>query len=678
MQLTDDIRLLRGIGEKKAQAFHKLGVFSLSDLLSFFPRRYEDRSTVRPITETLDGETVCIEAIVADNPVLNRIRRGLEIVKFRAADETGTVDISYFNQPYVRQQLRRGETYRFYGKMELRGSRRSMTNPDYELSESQNGQIRTTGRILPVYRLCADLNRKAVLQAVRQTLDSVKIPEILPESVRKPFLSAAEAYESIHFPESFEMLAAARRRLVFEELFVLSCTLSLHRNSVQAQDRSPAASLSANPDFEPFYQTLPFAPTKVQRRAIAECAEDMCSGKHMNRLLQGDVGSGKTLVAAALIWFCARSGRRSAFMAPTQILAEQHFHTLCSLLEPFGLKVGLYTAAQKTPPSDCDVLVGTHALLNVEIPDLALAITDEQHRFGVSQRSRLSQGGEIHMLVMSATPIPRTLSLIIYGDLDISVLDELPPGRKPVDTFCVDSRYYARLLAFIRRLCAEGRQVYVVCPKVESDIEEDEPLFSSDIPLHSAVDYAAQLQAELPELTVGCVHGRMKAQEKDAVMRAFSEGSLQVLVSTTVIEVGVDVPNAALMLVENAERFGLSQLHQLRGRVGRGSFQSYCVLVTDHGTEDTAARMRILCETNDGFRIAEEDLRLRGPGDFFGSRQHGLPELHIADLGTDANTLQEAKAAADALLLRDPKLETCPQLRERAELLLFRMDGAMN
>ena len=689
---TNDIRSLRGIGEKKAQAFNRLGVFSLFDLLSFFPRRYEDRSVIKAIANTVSGETVCISAVVSEEPRLQRIRRGLELVKFRAVDESAAVQITFFNQPYIARQIHRGDELRFYGRIEMQGTMRSMTNPVFEPETASPGMETVTGRIMPVYRLTGGLNQKTVIQCMRQCLNSVRVPEVLPEPVRSILPDTSEAYESIHFPADWQSLSAARRRFVFEELFLLSCALGQRRSEVGH------GILLARPDFELLYRSLSFSPTGAQRRAVDEAAANLSSGRQMNRLLQGDVGSGKTFVAAALIWQCAQNGYLSAFMAPTEILAEQHFRTLSGLLCPLGVRIGLLTgsmsAAEKKAVkarlerNELDLIIGTHALLGQKLPRLALAVTDEQHRFGVDQRAALASSGcssgssdtfPPHVLVMSATPIPRTLALIIYGDLDVSVLDELPPGRQSVDTFCVGSAYHTRLLAFIRRLCAEGRQVFVVCPKVEDeDTLEGQDLQSSEPVLLSAVDYAITLRAELPELSIGCVHGRLRPAEKDAVMKDFLSGSIQVLVSTTVIEVGVDVPNAALMLIENAERFGLSQLHQLRGRVGRGTHKSYCVLVTDHDSEETRARMKIMCETSDGFRIAEEDLRLRGPGDFFGSRQHGLPELHVADLGTDTDTLLKAKEAADALLAADPKLEQYPLLKQRVDLLLEKTGGTLN
>ena len=681
--LQTDVRYIKGIGEKKALAFNKLGVFTLYDLVSFFPRKYDDRSQYRPISEVMDGESVCIRAIIADTPRLTRIRRGLELVKFKAVDDSGVVDITYFNQAYVKDQLHRGESCVFFGRMEVKGAHRSMANPVCEREGVENG---VTGRIVPIYRMTATLSQRAILQAVRQglALCGEQLPEVLPEAVRRrcELAPARYAYENIHFPADFGALELARRRLIFEELFVLACALGRMRGERVREGGIPIEKA----ELRDFWATLPFSPTGAQKRAVEQAVADLHSGGVMNRLVQGDVGSGKTLVAAALIWYVWKSSRASAFMAPTELLAEQHYRTLSAMLAPLGLRVGKLTGGMSAKEKRetkaalregaLDLVVGTHALFSadVEYANLALVVTDEQHRFGVTQRSALiAKGAKPHVLVMSATPIPRTLALIIYGDLDVSIIDELPPGRQKVDTFAVDESYRARLNGFIRKLCGEGRQVFVVCPMVEEN--EDLP-----VPLKSAEEHAKELAAVFPDLRVACVHGKMKPKEKDAIMAAFVAGEIDVLVSTTVIEVGVDVPNAALMIVENAERFGLSQLHQLRGRVGRGRHKSWCILISDAQTEDVKARLGIMTRTNDGFKISEEDLRLRGPGDFFGARQHGLPETHIADLGADADTLQRAQQEATKLLADDPGLqkEENALLRERVERLFRESADSFN
>ena len=681
--LDKEIRYLKGVGEARAKALGKLGISTYGDLVEYFPRAYEDRTSFSPIMGAPLDEPVCIRALVANTPTLSRVRRGMELVKLRAVDDSGSVDITFFNQSWVRNQLHQGESYIFYGKLGGNLTHRSMTNPEWEPELSEGVR---TGRILPKYPLCQGVSNKLLMGYVRTALDAVgdEVPDALPAHVREKYaLSQARyAYENIHFPADFGALELARKRLIFEELFVLACAMDRLRASRTALDgiRIPDAGIVK------FYASLPFTPTAAQQRAVSDALSDLSSGRPMNRLVQGDVGSGKTMVAAACVWNVCRAGKQAAFMAPTEILAEQHLATLRGFLAPFSLRVekltGSMTAKEKRETKaalaagEIDLIVGTHALLteDVAFSDLALVVTDEQHRFGVNQRGALSEKAETpHVLVMSATPIPRTLALIIYGDLDVSVINELPPGRQKVDTFAVDESYRQRLYGFIEKLVKEGRQVFVVCPMVEENEEYDPSL-------KSAVEHAEALRAAFPDFTVGCIHGRMKAKDKDAVMADFVAGKTDILVSTTVIEVGVDVPNAALMIVENAERFGLSQLHQLRGRVGRGAHKSWCILISDAKNEESKARLKAMCETNDGFKISEEDLRLRGPGDFFGSRQHGLPEMHIADLCGDMNILQTAQTAAKELLEADPAL-TAPEnaaLLARVERLFEANRGTIN
>ena len=666
---NDSIQYMKGVGEKRAKAFEKLGVRTYRDMLSYFPRAYEDRRAMYSVADAPLDTPVCVRAMVAGQPSTVRVRRGMTLTKLRAVDETGALDITYFNQEWLKNQMTPGETYIFFGRLGETGRRRTMTNPAFEAEGTQV----VTGRIMPVYRMTAGISQKLILQCVKNVLDACEeVPDILPDEVRERYCLAQArfAYENIHFPRDDLSLDQARQRLVFEELYVLAGALELlrSRRKKSAGIALPELSMDA------FWQRLPYRPTEAQRRAVGEALEDMRSGKPMNRLLQGDVGSGKTLAAAALIWQTVQSGYQAAFMAPTEILAEQHFQTLSDMLEPYGVRVakltGSMTAAQKRRVVEnlslglADVAVGTHALINtsVEFRSLALVVTDEQHRFGVEQRSALSgKGAHPHVLVMSATPIPRTLALIIYGDLDISVLDELPPGRTPVETYAVGEDMRQRIWNFVRRLVSEGRQVFIVCPMVEENEELPENV-------KSAREYAAELQKDVfPDLRVLCIHGRMKPKEKDGVMSAFAAGEADILVSTTVIEVGVDIPNAALMIVENADRFGLSQLHQLRGRVGRGRHKSYCILFSDSKTDSARSRLKIMTETNDGFLISQEDLRLRGPGDFFGSRQHGLPDMHVADLSADMRVLKQAQNEAHDVLKRDPSLERPENepLRER-------------
>ncbi len=673
--LQTDIRNLKGVGEARAKAFEKLGVRTLGDLLGYFPRAYEDRRMSYAIADAPLETPVCVRAMAAAPATVTFVRRGMELLRLRAVDDSGSVDITWFNQNFLKSQLVTGQTYIFYGRVSAAGRRRTMTNPIFELADRQ-GVV--TGRIMPIYRLTAGVTQKMVLSAVEQALARCgsHVPDVLPLSLadRLNLAQARYAYENIHLPRDDQALEQARRRLVFEELFVLAAALGLMRRERTA---SGGRKITAYP-MDEFWAALPYRPTAAQVRAVNEALADMTSGAPMNRLLQGDVGSGKTLVAAALIWQCAKNGLQAAFMAPTEILTDQHYKNLTDLLGPMGVRLvrltGSMKASEKRQANEllslgmADAAVGTHALIGagVAFADLGLVITDEQHRFGVEQRSALAgKGARPHVLVMSATPIPRTLALIIYGDLDISVLDELPPGRQKVDTFALGEDMRQRIWRFVRRLVGEGRQVFIVCPMVE----ENEELPAG---VKSAERWAATLQRDVfPDLRVACVHGKMKARDKDAVMSAFAAGAYDILVSTTVIEVGVDVPNAALMIVENADRFGLSQLHQLRGRVGRGSHKSYCVLFSDAQGQEARSRLEIMVKTNDGFAISEEDLRLRGPGDFFGSRQHGLPEMHVADLAGDMRVLKQAQAEAQALLAADPALEKPENrpLRERIAAL---------
>ena len=682
-ELNTDIRYIRGIGETRAKALQKLGVATLGDLLSYFPRRWEDRTLTRPIRELTLGEYACVRAMLASDPTASRIAGGRTLVKVRAVDDSGALDVAFFNQEYRRTSLHKGETYIFYGKVEGDLLRRRMTNP---LLEPEGRQL-LTGRIMPVYPLTAGVTQTMLAKAMRQGLDACKglLPDVLPDDVRQAhhLCYTGYAYENIHFPSSPEALDIARRRLVFEELFLLSCGLQLLR-SRRGTERGPACRAT---DMAPFYEALPFALTGAQRRAIEQAVNDMTSGRSMNRLCQGDVGSGKTMVAAACVWFAAQSGWQSALMAPTEILARQHYENLAPLFARFGLRCALLTGSTRAgerrtllaglADGSIDLCIGTHALLteDVQYARLGLVITDEQHRFGVGQRAALSKkAASPHILVLSATPIPRTLALIIYGDLDVSVIDELPPGRQRVDTFAVNESYRQRLNGFIRRQVAQGHQVFIVCPLIaEDDQLPDER--------KAVAAYADKLRREVfPDLRIAVLHGRMKAREKEAVMAAFAAGESDILVSTTVVEVGVDVPNASLMVVENAERFGLSQLHQLRGRVGRGSAKSWCILLSDSENEDTRRRLRVLTETNDGFKISEEDLKLRGPGDFFGQRQHGLPTLKAADLSCDMRLLDEAQTAACALLAQDPTLADPAHgaLRRRIDRLFAVNEGGLN
>ena len=653
--LGTNVRYIKGIGEARAAALEKLGITTLGDLIAYFPRGYEDRTQVRPIRELTAGESVCVRGMVAADLTAYRISGGRTIAKTRVVDDSGSLDLVFFNMEHRRDALHQGDVCVFFGKVEDNLRRKQMINPLFE----PEGRQQVTGRIMPIYPLTAGVTQGLMARAARQGLDACRelLPDVLPDEVRQAhkLCYVNYAYENIHFPASPEALEVARRRLVFEELFLLTCGLQLLRQ----RRRDVAGPACRRMSMEPFYRRLPFALTGAQRRAIADAVEDMVSGKPMNRLCQGDVGSGKTMVAAACIWFAVENGWQTALMAPTEILARQHYQGLAR----FSIRCALLTGSTRAKErreilagladGSIDLCIGTHALLteDVQYQKLGLVVTDEQHRFGVNQRAALSQKAEDpHLLVLSATPIPRTLALVIYGDLDVSVIDELPPGRQKVDTFALGESYRPRVQAFIRKLAAAGQQIFIVCPLVgEADQIPDER--------KAVTAYAKQLQEQVfPDLRVAVLHGKMKPREKEKVMAAFAAGESDILVSTTVVEVGVDVPNATCMVVENADRFGLSQLHQLRGRVGRGKAKSYCILLSDSQNEETRARLKVMTQTNDGFRISQEDLRLRGPGDFFGQRQHGLPAMKIADLSCDMRLLDEAQTAARQLMERDPEL----------------------
>lgn len=650
----NDIQYLKGVGEKRAELYRKLGVGSVGALLRFYPRSYLDFTAPCSVAQAPRDEPCVVRArVFAKNPP-QRVRGGMVLYKVFATDDASDLVITFFNGEYAAKALEEGREYLFYGKVGGTLLVREMASPMYYPVTQQPG-------LVPVYPLTAGLSSNIVAKNIRQALTLVQdtMEDPLPAALRQKLelCHVAYALRSIHFPPDAHALAVARRRLVFEELFTLQLALALLRK----RPRKTAALVMKNVDSAPFVDALDFALTDAQSRAISEALADMSRSVPMNRLLQGDVGSGKTAVAAALCYVCAQNGAQAAFMAPTEILAQQHFASLAPLLEQAGIRCALLTGSTKAArrkeilsglaSGDVGFVVGTHALLTDEVGfcRLGLVVTDEQHRFGVRQRAELAdKGGHPHVLVMSATPIPRTLALIIYGDLDISVLDELPPGRRPVKTYLIDSQKRARALGFIRRFLDQGRQAFVVCPVIEE----------GESGLVSAEEYARQLAEEdFRDYRVGLVHGKMKPADKERVMKRFYAGEISLLVSTTVIEVGVDVPNAVVMLIENAERFGLSQLHQLRGRVGRGTHESFCILVSDAKGELTQKRLHAMCQTNDGFELAEQDLALRGPGDFFGARQHGLPELKLASLIDDVATLKLAQACAQELLAQDPTLE---------------------
>ena len=680
-RLSDPITVLKGIGPAKAKCFAALNIITLEDLICHFPRGYDDRTQMVRIEKLQPDVPACFRAMVMNTPRTSHIRKGLDLTKVQVADTTGRLNLTFFNAKYAAEQLRYGEEYLFYGAVSGDFIGYSMTNPVFEPVDSAPG---VTRRILPVYPLTAGLTNAAVGRAVAQAMEICPAPEeIIPEQIRREFdiLPAEDAYRAIHAPQSMAQAEQAKRRLIFEEFFVFSAGLSLMRAAREEKHCRPYE----NRDLSRFYRALPFSLTGAQQRVIGQILEDLGKGAPMNRLVQGDVGSGKTMVAAAAAFCAVGNGDQAALMAPTEILAEQHFRSLETLLTPLGIRVGLLTGSmtpknkerirQSIAQGELDLVIGTHALVSdqTRFAKLGLVITDEQHRFGVGQRSALSAKGECaHLLVMSATPIPRTLALLMYGDLDVSVLDELPPGRQRVDTFLVGESYRARINAFIRKQVEQGHQCYVVCPAVEQ---------TDGMSLKAASEWAHTLQETVfPDLRIALLHGQMKGAEKDQVMARFAAGEADVLVATTVIEVGVDVPNATLMVIEDADRFGLSQLHQLRGRVGRGSAKSYCVMTTHNRNEQTVARLKALCKTNDGFAIAREDLKLRGPGDFFGARQSGMPAFRVADLGVDLETLEQAQQASKQWIETAGTADTpeAKALRRRIDTLFLRFDGAMN
>lgn len=662
LTLYSSVRCLSGVGEVRAKQLEKLNIRTVYDLLAYFPRDYEDRTKNVDICELTPDVPACFTATVMSQPKLSRLPGGKDMTKVQVADDTGRLTLTFFNRSYIGDILRYGERYHFYGATS-QDYPHAMTNPIFEPLSSV-GTV--TGRLMPIYGLTAGLNNATLVRTVKQALKSCLslLPELLPAAVRERYrlCGALFAYQTVHAPISYEALAIARQRLVFEEFFVFSAGLQLLKNQ-RRQSTGRIFDTSMLPEFT---ASLPYRLTNAQAHTLDEIVHDLLSGRPMNRLVQGDVGSGKTVVAAAAAFLTAKNGLQTAFMAPTEILAEQHTAGLTPLLSQFGLNVclltGSMTASQKRiakeriASGEAHIVIGTHALLtdDVVFRELGLVVTDEQHRFGVSQRAKLEQKGDSpHLLVMSATPIPRTLALIAYGELDVSVMDELPPGRQRIDTFLVGEDMRKRVNAFIEKQCAEGGQVYIICPAVEETEGSD---------LKSAQVWAQTLQSVVfPKLKIGLLHGQMKGAEKEAVMRAFSAHETDILVSTTVVEVGVDVPNANLIVIENAERFGLSQLHQLRGRVGRGDRKSYCILFSSQKGEATLERLNTLVNSNDGFVIAQKDLTLRGPGDFFGSRQHGLPAFKAASLEMDLKTLEQAQSAA-AEFLSDPSWVEDPEL----------------
>lgn len=657
MKLDTDIKYLKGVGERRAAMLSRLGVSDVNALVRLYPRIHEDWSQIKSINEAQIGEICCIKGIVGSPVRKNLIRKGLTLYKTEITDGSGIMGITIFNSRFAAEKLTEGDEFLFFGRVGGNLYRKEMNSPEIEPAEGAD-------RIRPIYPQTHGLNSKMIEKLVRTALTECRdeLVDPIPLWLREKYclMNLPDSLWNIHFPKSPDYLEEARRRLIFEELLILQLGLEKMRSQTQKN----AGAIIERDFSEEYFSHLPFSPTGAQRRAVKEAMRDMMSGRQMNRLLQGDVGSGKTAVAAALVYSAAKNSMQSALMAPTEVLAEQHYKTFLKLFDGCSINVELLTgsdtAAQKKRKKEAlkageiDLLIGTHAIIqsDVEFKSLALVITDEQHRFGVEQRNALGEkGGNPHLYVMSATPIPRTLALIIYGELDISILDELPPGRQKIETYAVTSELRQRAYNYVKKHLDAGRQGYIICPLVDEG--------ESDTELASAVKYADELQhGDFRGYTVGLMHGKMKSVDKKKVMESFSNGETQLLVSTTVIEVGVDVPNAVIMVIENAERFGLSQLHQLRGRIGRGQYKSTCILITDAKNDTAQRRMKVMETTTDGFKIADEDLKLRGPGEFFGSRQHGLPEMKIADMLEDRSTLEETQRAAKEIVARDPELSS--------------------
>ncbi len=672
MQLSQSISEIKNIGEQRTKKLNKLGVFTIEDLIEYFPRDYDDRSHITKISEIKLNQVNTIKGRLIAKPETMRMK-SIQITKARIEDNGAILELVWFNQPYLKNTLKPKAEYMFTGKVCEKYARLQMENPDYEIID--NGELLNSGRIIPIYASTYKFSQKLFRGLIFEILKEIKgqLEEFIPDTVRKNFnlCERSFAIENIHFPKNDESFFLARKRLVFEELFLLQMRLLQLKGNIK---KRKSGAVFNNLSYNEIKERFGFELTNAQKKVINEITEDFKTNTAMNRLIQGDVGSGKTAVAMTAAFIAVKNGFQCAMMAPTDVLANQHYESFKSIFEPLNINCVLLSGAQKKKEkneiyekiknSQADIIIGTHAVIQdaVKFNALGLVITDEQHRFGVNQRNLLAEkGNNPHILVMTATPIPRSLALILYGDLDISIIDEMPPGRKKIDTISVNTNYRSRVYNFIIKNASEGRQSYIICPMIEEGENKE---------LKAVIEYTQKLKDEVfYNIRVECIHGKMKSADKQEIMKEFSEGKIDVLISTTVIEVGINIPNATIMLIENAERFGLSQLHQLRGRVGRGADKSYCILISDSKNKITAQRLKVMTQTENGFEISEKDLELRGPGDFFGTRQHGIPELKIANLYKDIPILKEVQKAAQWLYSVDPdlKLDENQKLNKRIE-----------
>lgn len=683
MLLSDNIITIKNIGEERSKKLQKLGIFTINDLIEYFPRDYDDRSNVCKIKDIELNKINTVKGKVISNPETTKIRH-VSITKIRIDDGTGFLEIVWFNQPYLKNTIKYKSDYIFTGKVIQKYGRIQMETPDYEIIDER--ELLSNGRIVPIYASTYKLPQKLFREVINQTLFAVKdqIKEFLPDEILKEnnLCSRHFAIENIHFPKDNKSFFIARRRLVFEELFLLQTKLLQikgileHKKcNINIKDKNIA----------PILNILPFNLTDAQNNVLKDIIDDLGKNKAMNRLIQGDVGSGKTVIAQILSYITVNNGYQVAIMAPTDVLASQHFESFKNIFEKLNIKCVFLSGNQKAKEKrenyaliqsgEAKIIVGTHAIIQDKVifNNLGTVITDEQHRFGVKQREILSKKGENpHTLVMTATPIPRTLALILYGDLDISTIDKLPPGRKKIDTIFVNSTYYPRIYNFLKKNSDEKRQSYIICPMIEENEKME---------LKAVLSYTEKLKNEIfLNYNVECIHGKMKNNEKQEIMDKFYKGEIDILISTTVIEVGINVPNATIMIIENAERFGISQLHQLRGRVGRGSDKSYCVLVSDSKSNKSKERLNTMVKYSDGFILSEKDLEIRGTGDFFGTRQHGIPDMKIANLYKDIEILKQVQKSSINLYKKDPLLTSNVNklLKEKISQFFNNMDNTVS